>query len=294
MSETYFSKFNTITYANNLAVDITERAVVLNNTEKNPYIYYPTDLSQGVRADVVSYNNYNDPFASWVLYLNNNITDPYYEWYLSQSEFAEFIKTKYVTTERAMNKVIFYRNNWVDQDGISVAAYNALNTDQKPYWKPNYYNGGSIIDYSRSREDLISSTNFIIDLTCTNASNATFIKNEIVNIVYQPSTIGKGQVVQSNSTSLIVQHISGDAFPHDDVVINPGSYVYGTESQSNLAVTNCTFLANVISANVISYWSAVSYYDYENEKNEGNKTIKILQPTNVPAFINNFKKILGQ
>jgi hypothetical protein len=83
-SETYFKNFNTIQYGNNSVVDITERVVVLNNVQKNPYVYYPLDITDGARPDQISNQNYNDPFASWVLYLSNDIVDPYYECYLKQ------------------------------------------------------------------------------------------------------------------------------------------------------------------------------------------------------------------
>ena len=94
-TETYFKNFNTIQYGNNSVVDITERVVVLNNVGKNPYVYYPLDITDGARSDQIADASYNDPYSSWVLYLSNDIVDPYYEWYLTQDQFNNFIITKY-------------------------------------------------------------------------------------------------------------------------------------------------------------------------------------------------------
>jgi hypothetical protein len=53
-----------------------------------------------------------------------------------------------------------------------------------------------------------------------------------------------------------------------------------------------SYLANTIPANELYYWTPVYNYDYENEKNEGNRTIRMMQPQYVPAYVNNVKSLL--
>jgi hypothetical protein len=289
-SGSYFEYFNVINYGNNKVVDITQRSIVTPSYKDDPDLYYPVDISAGARADIVSYNNFKNPYYSWILYLDNDIIDPYYGWYLTDEEFDAFIQTKYGSLEAAMNKVMFYRSNWVEQPNIAVADYEALTANQQTFWQPNY-DFSRVLSYSRSNTDIFASTNFILNIGIS--TPGSFIENEIVNISYTPTSNGSGQVVTSNSTNVIIQHIFDDAFPHDSITINSGSYIYGTESNSNCIITSCNFLSNNISADTIAYYEPVYYYDYEKEKNEGNKIVRVLNPNNVPNFISSFKKLMS-
>jgi len=284
-NETYFKNFNKIQYANNTVIDITERIVILNNVQKNPYIYYPSDITNGVRPDQITNQFYKDPFMSWVLYLTNDITDPYYEWYLNQDQFDNFIVSKYGSLSAAMQKVAFWRNDWVDKPNMSTTAYAAEISNAPElvkYWKPNYNLYGSIIDYSRTPEDWMVNTNkFIQYYTDSDASG--FIPGEIVNVGN-----GKAQVVQSNSSILIVKNpINNREDTYETIT--------GTESGviiDHTAITSVTYFPANISNYEIVYWKPVYYYDMENEKNEGNRSIKTMQPQYIPKYIKNVKDLL--
>ena len=145
----YFDKFPLITYSNNIVVDITKRVTLLDRVSKNPYIFYPFDLSGSERADQFSNRYYDDSYKSWILYLSNNITDPYYEWYLSDDELNNLIEKKYGSIVDAQQKIKYYRNDWENQDPISVSAYDSLSENRKKYWNPEYLNGNKIINYVR-------------------------------------------------------------------------------------------------------------------------------------------------
>lgn len=88
----YFDKFPVINYSNNTIVDITKRVALLDKVSRNPYVFYPYDIVSDERADQLSSRYYEDSYKSWLLYLSNKITDPYYEWYLTEKEFLEFIE----------------------------------------------------------------------------------------------------------------------------------------------------------------------------------------------------------
>ena len=87
----YFENFPKIQYSNNSVLDITKRVTILNSVSSNPYAFYPYELEVHERPDQFSGRYYQDPFQSWLLYLSNKIVDPYYEWYLSDDEFNNFI-----------------------------------------------------------------------------------------------------------------------------------------------------------------------------------------------------------
>jgi hypothetical protein len=291
MADTYFSNFNRITYANNVSVDLNERTVVLKNAIRNPYLFYPIDIANDTRPDQIAFQAYGDPYASWAIYLSNDIIDPYYEWYLNDYEFSQFIKNKYGTQEKAMTKVAFYSNNWYNDDAIDPSGFNALSGLQKSYWEPVYGVGTQIIEYVRKKDDTKFSTNYILAIGYT--GNAAFTKDEVININIDNTSSGRAQFVTSNATHCIVQHIYGDAFPHDDVVITANSYMTGTESNANVSYTSCSFIANNIPEELEAYYSPIYLYDVEVEKNEGNKVIRVLQPQYYPDFYKNFKDLMG-
>jgi hypothetical protein len=285
----YFDKFPLITYSNNIVVDITKRVTLLDRVSKNPYIFYPFDLSGSERADQFSNRYYDDSYKSWILYLSNNITDPYYEWYLSDDELNNLIEKKYGSIVDAQQKIKYYRNDWENQDPISVSAYDSLSENRKKYWNPEYLNGNKIINYVRKEIDWSINTNKIISY---GVSNNNYVKNEICNIRLQGNEIGKGQVVFSTNNYLSVQHVSGTFYTNEDVSLNQNSYIYGVESKANSVVTSISALANNLPEDEIVYWKPITYYEYEVEKNEFNKSIRVMDKNNAFTAVDNLRVLL--
>lgn len=295
-STSYFAGFNIINYANTPAIDITERVVVTQNRNRNPFIYYPYDINDGLRPDQLASKKFNDSYADWILMLTNNIIDPYYDWYLTEEQFSEFIVDKYGSLQIAQTHVMQWETDWTDAPSISIQAYGALSPDQQQYYAPNYNNGSNIINYQRSQQQLCSTTNMVLNLSIT--GNSFFLDQEVLNISYDPtnypSFTGKAQVLYSNNTNLICQHTFNQAFPSGNVQITSNSYVYGIESGANCSITACEFVANNIPVDQAVFWSPLYYYDYEQIKNEGNRTINILQPQYLNQFISTTRALLAK
>ena len=289
MTERYFEKFPIINYANSQVVDITRRAVLLNRVSKNPYVYYPYELVDEERADQFSSRYYEDPYQSWILYLSNNISDPYYEWYLTESQLYDFCEKKYGSYFLAQQKTKFYRNNWDGSSNIDVSAYNALTVGMKKYWEPVYGSSDAIIAYKRSENNWSLNTNKIASYT---VSNTSFVKDEICNIVFNNNYSGTGQVEAVSANTVFLKHLSGTFLSNSTVTITGSSYIKGNESNVNTAFTVTTSIANNIPAEEEIYWSPVTYFDYEKEKNEFNKTIRVLEKNYSSIISDNLKQIL--
>jgi hypothetical protein len=71
-------------------------------------------------------------------------------------------------------------------------------------------------------------------------------------------------------------------------------YVYGTESGINATFTNVFSAnnANTISEDELVYWTPITYYDYEYEKNEYNKSIKVMDKQYAQQASDNLKNLL--
>lgn len=289
----YFDKFPQINYANNNVVDITRRVALLDRVSRNPYIFYPYDIVSEERADQLSSRYYGDSYKSWLLYLSNNITDPYYEWYMTEREFLEFIEKKYGSIFDAQQKIMFYRNNWENQEPLSVSGYNALSNDMKKYWTPNYGVGSSILSYSRKEVDWSASTNKVMSYRVPTTS---FIENEIVNIYLDGKSLGKGQFVSAlgaSNSSIYVQHVSGYFQTSNTLSINNG-YIYGTESNINTVVISASLITSNIPDDEINYWKPITYYDYELEKNEYNRSIRVIDSKQTETAVSNLTELLRE
>ena len=289
MSDRYFDKFPIITYANNQIVDITKRVTLLDRVSRNPYIFYNFDIASNERPDQLSNRYYNDSYKTWLIYLTNNITDPYYEWYMSDGELNELVELKYGSIYKAQTKIKFYRNDWENKEPISRSEYNALTPSQQKYWNPNYSDGYSIINYVRKELDWSTTTNKVISYS---VSNTSFILDEICNIRLSDEYVGKGQVIATTNTAVYLHHVYGSFFTSDEIILSGASYVYGTESNCNTVVTAVTSVSNNISEEELVYWKPITYYDFEVEKNEYNKSIRLIDSSQAIKAVDNLKTLL--
>lgn len=293
----YFTSFPITTYNSKPAVDITRRVVMLNNVLKNPYLFYPYEITANERADQFSNRYYEDQYKSWILYLSNGIVDPYYEWYLTHDEFTYFIAKKYGSADLASEKTKHYICNWENSDNISISRYDSLPATLKKYWTPDYQNSNKIMSYKRKEINQILNTNSIRAYT---VSNTSFINDEIVNIVFDEAHTGKGQVLSIIDSKIYVQHTSGFTLEQtlvtqngiETIEITGSSYIYGQESQVNTAFTSAVSITDNLLPEEEVYWTPLTYYDYEVNKNEYNKTLKVLDKSYSKQVADNLKDIL--
>lgn len=286
----YFDKFPKIQYSNSQIIDITKRVVVLDSVGKNPYIYYPYEISHNERADQLSSRYYDDPYKNWMIYLTNKIVDPYYEWYMHEKDFQQFIQDKYGSFVNAVEKIIHYRNNWEESENISISRFDTLTASQKKYWQPVYVNN-KINSYSRKQVNLTINTNKIVSYTI---SNNFFTNNEICQIVFNPINKGTGQILSVSNNKIYIQHTSGTTLSNSTVTITSNSYIYGNESGVNTTFTSSNTIVENISDEEEIYYKPITYFDYETEKNEFNKTLRVIDNRLTQGVVNKFKELMRE
>jgi hypothetical protein len=294
MTERYFEKFQTINYANTVVRNITQRAVVLNTVYNSPLIYYPYDIQQGERPDNIADRYYKDQYMGWILNLTNKVVDPYYDWYVDETTFNDFIIKKYGSLVNATTKVKYFRNNWyTDRNRISIDAYEALAGSLKKFYEPVYADPElsiRLLGYIRRAEDWKKTTNQIVQY---NAVGTDFINDEIVD-VYNGTTsgaakIGSGQVCARTSTTTRIQHTTGA------VTSTPTTFrLVGRESRASKTYTSVTLIVDNIPVGEDDFWEPVYCYDYENEINERNKSIQVLSAEYSGQIAKELKTLLRQ
>ena len=292
MAVKYFENFQKINYQGQQIVDITERAVFLNNVLKNPYLFYPYDVTEDERPDQFANRYYGTPYYSWLIYLSNNIIDPYYEWPMPQEDFDNFIQKKYNHFEVAQRKIKYWENNYFDMDNISVSDFDALVPTLIKYWEPIFDIYGNIIEYTRKKQDQKINTNAIILYNLSTVPAGNYINDEICYIkdIYN-AIIGQGQVLSYDSTANIINlnHVVGNYTPDlsiGEIGFLPPFYFYsylsttyslvGDESGVSTQFNKVTPLIYNLLPEEVVYWTSVTYYEYEQQKNELNKAIRVV------------------
>lgn len=273
MSERYFEKFNKINYANTIAVNVTNRAVVTDNAFENPFIYYDYDLDNQIRPDQIADAYYEDQYLDWMVYLGNRIIDPYYGWYLSEEQLSKYLASSYGPVDEQRLKVVYYENDWVASDDIDESTYQALTGSQKKYWEPRF-NNGILIGYKRVEESWRASTNRLVKYELDSAANA-FASDELLTITIATGVTGRAQVSMTTGNTIVVQHVSGSYLPSNTHPLTANSVVEG-RGGATATISAAAEIGVNIPADEEQYWRAVTVYDYERERNEGNRSVKLV------------------
>lgn len=254
MSTRYFEQFGSINYNGRTVTNILSRASILEQVSTNPYAFYPYQLRENDRPDIIARQYYKDPFFSWLCYLSNNIVDPYYDWTLTDNQYNAMISSVYGSIDIANRRVINYRVNW-DEDisVLSVASYNALPSYLMKYWTPQLDYNGNVNGYTRARLDWTVTTNYYQSLTISN-SDTTFAIGDLVSTKLNGQIMSMAEVNSSNSTAVTLKHITGNparmvqwtvssetgplAIGEQSIVSNSSVSIYGTvvASTNNIVV----------------------------------------------------------
>lgn len=270
--ERYFIKFPEMTYANTQCRDITRRVTMEDKLKLNPSLYHRYTIGETERADLLAHSYYEDSYYDWLIYLNNGIVDPYYGWYMDMYDFNNYIIKKYGSIEQAQKRIKYYQLNWPTNDVELTPSYyeNNLPDHLKKYYDPIFNTQNKIISYRRKKDDIVTNTNKLLQFAVGSVTGNGFMKGEIVDIYNSTlsSVIGGGEVVFANTTTLKVHHISGNT-SSTNKVLGETSNTLATITQSNILIEN-------LPDDEAVYWSPVYHYDYELEKNEMNKNIRLI------------------
>lgn len=278
MSETYFSKFPTINYGNVVTIDISKSVGLSEKTKRIPTHFYPYELKNETRADTVANAYYQDPYLDWLIFIVNDVIDPYYDWYMGPEKFTDFIKEKYKSSnnafdgiEQAQKRIKYYRTNWYnDQNNITASFYqNNLTKNLKKYYVPEFGQGKNIISYTRRTEDWFMNTNKLVQLSV--ASSNGFVKGEIVDIVNNDIRVAGGEVIAVDDNSITIKNV--DSIENGLIANNK---VVAESSNANAVITDVETLVTNIPDDEIVFWEPVYLYEFESEKNEDRKFIKLL------------------
>ena len=276
----YFTYFPSLLYNNAAVTNIMAKARFDASVIKNNSTFFPFVIEEAERADQIAEYYYGDARFDWVVYLSNNITDPYHEWPQDDATFNRFIIKKYDSSYNAQSQISHYRVNYeVDDTVLSPAAFDALSSGQKQYWVPILGYSEQVTNYERKRLDLVSDTNKIITL------NGSFGQLKEGDIIKQ-STVAQGTVSFANTTNVVVKHIVGGW--QANVAVSFSSNV-----AANASISSVTTISQPIPAEQLAYWSAVTFYEYEENLNAQRKNIQLISADHIDAIERDMRDVMS-
>lgn len=292
MADPYFAKFPTITYGDKFVKDLTKRVVVEQPVEL-PVDVHPYTIQDYLRADHVAELYYEDSRVDWLIYLTNDIIDPYGDWFLSPSQLEEILKEKYGSVERAHKTILYYENNWYnspDQE-ISVSQYeNVIPASWRKYYSPNFGRRHEVLSYSRKKTDTRVNTNRTIDYSVTLDGDEAFALGEKVDFrrTGQDAQVGTGELVFSNSSVVRVRSVSGDVAANSTAT----KTIVGEDSGAEATASSFTVTHENFSLEEGVFWSAVTAYDVEVERNEKRKHLRLIDRDAYQLVVNRVEELL--
>lgn len=285
MAEEYFSKFPPTLYNSTVCRDITRRVKLTEQTKNALTLYYTYEIQDGTRADLISQAYYEEPTLDWMLWLTNNIVDPYYQWNLSEHDFNDYLIKKYGSVENSIKRIAYYRNNWYDDDNVLTPEFydNHIEQGWKKYYAPFYGTGTKILYWKRREEDWLMETNRIWQLDV--AEPSAFIVGELVDVHNNVAErVGGGEITNISDTYIMIKNIDG-TFAASNIVTGETS-----ESQQTITVANEVYAA--ITSDEHVFWSPVTFYDIELEKNTYSRTINILDKAHLLTAVSQVNTLL--
>ena len=103
----YFSYFPTVKHdlkQDGSVVTVTnilKRFKIHDDVREQTEVFYPYQLQDGDRPDVVAEKYYGNANYAWLVLFSNNIVDPVKEWPLYGTDFTNYLKSKYGSIELA-------------------------------------------------------------------------------------------------------------------------------------------------------------------------------------------------
>jgi hypothetical protein len=269
----YFDKLPTITYNDNLVKNLLARARLSDSVRKQKTAFYPYTMDGADRIDNLSNLYYDNPGYSWLIWLTNNTVDPYFDLPLSEEDLFSHIVAKYGSFELAQRKIKLFRTNWYDNTDqeLTVAQFDALASSYKKYYEPVLDNVLNVAKYVRKRRDETVATNKIVSAAISSVTGTFKVGEEI-----RVNGTNYAFCTYVSATALTLQHVVGTLSGTVTGQESGATATIPLRLVNDVLVPDVTPLKETLAAQDNSFWSPVTFLEYEQELNEAKKQIKLL------------------
>lgn len=269
----YFDKLPTITYNNNLVKNLLARARLSDTIKQQKTAFYPYTMDGNDRIDNLANLYYDNPGYTWLIWLTNNTVDPYHDMVLSEEDLISHITSKYGSFDLAQRKIKLFRTNWYENTSqeLTVAEFDALQSSYKKYYEPVLNNVLNVAKYVRKRRDETVATNKIVSAAITSVTGTFKVGEEI-----RVNATNYAFCTYASATSLTLQHVMGSISGTITGQESGATATIPLREVNNVLVPDVTTLKETLAAQDNTFWSPVTFLEYEQELNEAKKQVRLL------------------
>ena len=266
--------------------NIMVRAKFLDYVKNTQTAYLNYIVRDGERPETLAQRVYGSSDLHWVILLFNEILDPFFTFPMSSADLARGVDKKYegVTLFVDMKSVKFTKNGVVNKAneelwyevGSTITQGNA--TGIVKLWDPNLYK----IVVEQTSNATFSISDGVQTPTNTNL-DLIQVRNDGVAIY---SAIGRVVAEDKYSVHHFVDSETGDVVDHHALITD----ALGDLVDSSVINRYAVFGQEVIPlANLVAV--SVSNFQYETEKNDALRSIKMMRPELMDLVIKDMRKV---
>jgi len=280
----YFSKFPKLLYTRDnkttLVTNLLARVNTIRGTIDNNSLFYEYDIQEGDTPEMIASKYYGDPELHWVVLLFNDRFDAFYDWSLTNRNFNIYINNKYndyrysVDTTLTGNLVFSNTSNTIVGTGTKFET--ELSEGSELFYIRN--NNSNVISFVSTVASINSDTELTLTGNSTYSVNTQTTNDIVMTGIHHFEKVIETKDSYSNITTVKKYVIDIDTY---------------SSMQEEPLVQTKTF-TNGISVTSTTYRRIVSLYDYENEKNESMRKIKLIKKELIFDVKNQFELLMGQ
>lgn len=266
----YFRYLPIIEYSDNQATNILVRGAVRDYIKNNIYTYYPYDVTDSDRPDIVADWYYGNSRYAWLIFYANDIVDPYYGWPFTYREFKDYIEGKYGDN----SEIILSQEISFDADTKSLNSTDASTKDILRTIKPGQ--DIEITDYVGPNSGIF---------TVINQSD----NDDNLSLSLIPGIKVLGELEIELPTTIVTQPVGNIKIDS----ANPHTTLHHFENENSSSIDYRTYISipEFDEAGDPVPKRVVSKYRYEYELNESKRSIKIIDNLYRERIVNEIEEL---
>lgn len=291
----------------NQVTNIFFRLRVIREILSNVSAYYEYLVKDSDTPENLAEKIYGDAEAHWIILMANDIIDGQYDWPLNDRDLKKYLIAKYGSIEKSQTSVHHYEKIITRIENLSdIETQYRYQIDYEP--KEEYELKTTILTEGSNTfaaNDSIIGTGFsatVLDASPPYYTLHNISKKDTANLIFDKiltSTNSSNTLSVAGSISHDgVLYVNGSIF--FDTGINYDTYISLPDIQYvqtfNWGRTNNTTTTTTVPGRTITQITnraIVSNYDYEVEKNEAKRSIKIIKANYYPQIMKELDVLTG-
>jgi len=259
------------------ALDITVRAKILEYIKDSGGTVVDYIIRDGERPEHLAHRVYGHPEYHWVNLLYNEIHDPFFEWPISNHDVENLVDSRY--TGRAyfidLNKATAEQADFYFEPGTATLKGGLTATITE--WDPNLYK--IVVDSDSPGEASVSLNSSI---TQTRSDGRTV--SAVIKRVVSDNRYAVHHFVNQDTDEVVDHHIV-----KTDPTVRYDLGAQDSVENSSIIQRYVSGSAEIVALDDMTV-TIKTNYQYEIEKNDSRRKIKVMRPEFVDVVVNDLKK----